>query len=143
MKNNKSFLFGGVISFSLLLTGCGESAGVESLSPQEMEEYLKENEEAFVLTTNTEDEEEYQDAVNIVGENIDNIPVKEINAKSDQMLDNDLLLEDIGIDGPSVLDSLSYFENGNLEERISVREANYDSEEELSLEIQNFDRSFE
>ncbi|MBB6449840.1 putative flavoprotein YhiN [Geomicrobium halophilum] len=127
----------------MLLTGCGESAGVESLEPQEMEEYLEENEEAFVLTTQTEDEEEHQEAVNIVDENIDNISVKEINAQSEQMLDNDLLLEDVGIDGPSVFNSLSYYENGDLEERISVSEVDYDSEDALASEIQNFDHSFE
>ncbi|QQK77840.1 hypothetical protein HUG15_21175 [Salicibibacter cibarius] len=143
MKNSKGFLFGGFISFSLLIAGCSESAGVESLSPDDMEAYLQDNEEAFILTTNTEDEEERQEIIEMVDENVENMPVKEINSRDERVTDNEQGLEDIGIAGPSVHESLSYYKNGELEERTSVSEVDYEDEEEKAAEIQNFDRTFE
>lgn len=126
--------------FAFIITGCGSqgtTGQVESLSPEEMKEYIQNNDTAYVLINSTEDEEERKANIKFVGENIDDINVKEINSQSPEMLDNNLELKDLGLKNIQ-FETLGLYENGILKQYVSLRSVDFPSEDEKEKAIQKF-----
>ncbi|MFG6117200.1 hypothetical protein ACGTN9_18770 [Halobacillus sp. MO56] len=125
---------------AIILVGCGAEGAtgqVESLSPDELKKYIEDNNEAFVLLNNTEDEKERKDNINLVEQQIKSISVKEINAKSEEMLDNNLKPDDLGLKDIQ-FETLGYYEDGTLEKYVSLRGVDYSSEDEKQNAIEKF-----
>ncbi|CDQ20325.1 MULTISPECIES: hypothetical protein [Bacillaceae] len=125
---------------ALILVGCGAEGAtgqVESLSPDELKKYTEDNNQAFILLNNTEDEKERKDNINLVEEQIKSISVKEINAKSEEMLDNNLKPDDLGLKDIQ-FETLGYYEDGTLEKYVSLRDVDYSSEDEKQKAIEKF-----
>ncbi|MYL56613.1 hypothetical protein GLW20_03735 [Virgibacillus halodenitrificans] len=125
---------------ALILVGCGAEGAtgqVESLPPDELKKYTEDNNQAFILLNNTEDEKERKDNINLVEEKIKSISVKEINAKSEEMLDNNLKPDDLGLKNIQ-FETLGYYEDGALEKYVSLRDVDYSSEDEKQKAIEKF-----
>ena len=133
---------GGLTGFVivLILVGCGSQGAtgqVESLSPEEMEKYIQNNETAYILINSTEDEEERKANNQLVEESIETIKVKEINAQSTKMLENDLELNDLGLKNIQ-FGTLGVYENGSLTKYVSLRSVDHPSEDEKEKALQEF-----
>ena len=133
---------GGLTGFVivLILVGCGSQGAtgqVESLSPEELSEYIEGNDEAFILLNNTEDKTERTDNISLVEKEIDKISVKEINAKSDEMLDKDLKPKDLGLKDIQ-FETLGFYENGILKKYVSLRDVDYSSSDEKEDALEKF-----
>jgi len=133
---------GGLAGFVivLILVGCGSQGAtgqVESLSPEEMEKYIQNNETAYILINSTEDEEERKANNQLVEESIETIKVKEINAQSTKMLENDLELNDLGLKNIQ-FGTLGVYENGSLTKYVSLRSVDHPSEDEKEKALQEF-----
>ncbi|ASF38180.1 hypothetical protein CEH05_03265 [Halobacillus halophilus] len=133
---------GGLTGFVivLILVGCGSQGAtgqVESLSPEEMEKYIENNETAYILINSTEDEEERKANNQLVEESIETIKVKEINAQSTKMLENDLELNDLGLKNIQ-FGTLGIYENGSLTKYVSLRSVDHPSEDEKEKALQEF-----
>ena len=133
---------GGLTGFVivLILVGCGSQGAtgqVESLSPEEMEKYIENNETAYILINSTEDEEERKANNQLVEESIETIKVKEINAQSTKMLENDLELNDLGLKNIQ-FGTLGVYENGSLTKYVSLRSVDHPSEDEKEKALQEF-----
>ncbi|SEI12919.1 hypothetical protein SAMN05192559_11616 [Halobacillus karajensis] len=133
---------GGLTGFVivLILVGCGSQGAtgqVESLSPEELSEYIEGNDEAFILLNNTEDKTERTDNISLVEKEIDEISVKEINAKSDEMLDKDLKPRDLGLKDIQ-FETLGFYENGILKKYVSLRDVDYSSTGEKVDALEKF-----
>ncbi|MGI8314912.1 hypothetical protein [Halobacillus mangrovi] len=125
---------------AMILVGCGAEGAtgqVESLSPDELKKYTEDNKQTFILLNNTEDEKERKDNINLVEEKIKSINVKEINAKSEEMLDNNLKPDDLGLKDIQ-FETLGYYEDGTLKEYVSLRDVDYSSEDEKQKAIEKF-----
>ncbi|RDY69098.1 hypothetical protein DXT76_16715 [Halobacillus trueperi] len=125
---------------AMILVGCGAEGAtgqVESLSPDELKKYTEGNNQAFILLNNTEDEKERKDNINLVEEKIKSISVKEINAKSEEMLDNNLKPNDLGLKDIQ-FKTLGYYEDGTLEKYVSLRDVDYSSEDKKHKAIEKF-----
>ncbi len=128
-------LAGLVLAF--ILVSCGATGQVESLSPEEMKEYIEENDTAYVLINSTEDEEEREANIQLVEENIESINVKEINSQSSKMIENDLKLKDLGLKNIQ-FGTLGFYKGGTLKEYVSLRSADHPSEKDKEKALQKF-----
>ncbi|MCP3028787.1 hypothetical protein [Halobacillus sp. A5] len=131
--------FSGLI-LAIILVGCGAQGAtgqVESLSPEEMRSHIEENDTAFILLNNTEDKEDRAEKIELVEEKINSISVKEINAKSSAMLDNNLKPDDLGLKGIQ-FETLGFYEDGKLEDYVSLRSVDFPSEDSKEKALQEF-----
>ncbi|MCP3032602.1 hypothetical protein LF817_14850 [Halobacillus sp. A1] len=131
-------LAGLVIAF--ILVGCGAQGAtgqVESLSPDEMRSHIEENDTAFILLNNTEDKEDRTENIELVEEKISSIDVKEINAKSSAMLDNNLKPDDLGLKDIQ-FGTLGIYEDGKLKDYVSLRSVDFPSEDSKEKTLQEF-----
>ncbi|MFG6116929.1 hypothetical protein ACGTN9_17385 [Halobacillus sp. MO56] len=122
------------------LVGCGAQGAtgqVESLSPEEMKTFIENNDSAYILINSTENEEERKASINLVEKNIKNIKVKEINAQSPEMLENNLELKDLGLKDIQ-FGTLGVYKNGTLTEYVSLRSVDHSSEDEKEKALQEF-----
>ncbi|UOR12011.1 hypothetical protein [Halobacillus amylolyticus] len=122
---------------AFILGGCGATGQVESLSPEEMESYIKDKEKAYILLNNTEDKEERKANIELVEKTIESINVMEINAKSEDMLDNGLKPKDLGLKDIQ-FGTLGIYKDGTLEEYVSLRNADHPTEDEKEKALQQF-----
>ncbi|UOQ95091.1 hypothetical protein MUO14_09245 [Halobacillus shinanisalinarum] len=128
-------LAGLVLAF--ILAGCGATGQVESLSPEEMKEYMEQNDSAYILINSTEDQKERKENINLVKESIESINVKEINFLSEEMLNQDLNKEDVGLSN-IVLEALIYYKNGEINDYVSLSNSDYSSNEDKRENVQKF-----
>ena len=134
---------GGLAGFVvvLILVGCGSQGAtgqVESLSPGEMKETLQDSDNVYILVTDASEEEKRDEYIKVVEENIEEINVKEINAQNQKILDGDMDLNEIGLEGSELFQSLSYYEGGQLQNRISLKTQKYQTLEGRDQAIQKF-----
>ncbi|SFF88779.1 hypothetical protein SAMN05216353_11248 [Halobacillus alkaliphilus] len=134
---------GGLTGFVivLILVGCGSQGAtgqVESLSPEDMKETIQDSEKVYVLLTDASEEEKRDEYIEVVEENIEEINVKEMNAQNPKIVDGDMDLNEIGLEGSELFQSLSYYEDGQLQNRISLRTQKYKTLEDREQAIQNF-----
>jgi hypothetical protein len=133
-----SFVFAMI---AIILVSCGEQGAtgqVESLSPDEMKETIANNDDVYVLVTDSSEEEERQEYIDLVEENIENDTVYEINAQNSEILENEMQLSEIGLEGAQLFQSLSYYKNGELQKRISLRTQKYESLDDRKKAISQF-----
>ncbi|WP_173915942.1 hypothetical protein [Halobacillus sp. Marseille-Q1614] len=131
--------FSGLI-LAIILVGCGAQGAtgeVESLSPDEMRSHIEENDTAFILLNNTEDKEDRTEKIELVEDKINSISVKEINAKSPEMLDNNLKPEDLGLKSIQ-FETLGFYEDGKLKDYVSLRSVDFPSEDSKEKALQEF-----
>ncbi|AKG05339.1 hypothetical protein AAV35_011495 [Salimicrobium jeotgali] len=134
---------GGLAGFVivLILVGCGAQGAtgqVESLSPGGMKETLQDSDNVYILVTDASEEEKRDEYIKVVEENIEEINVKEINAQNQKILDGDMDLNEIGLEGSELFQSLSYYEDGRLHDRISLKTQKYKTLEDRDKAIQKF-----
>ncbi|MGR9047584.1 hypothetical protein ACQ4XT_02875 [Halobacillus faecis] len=134
---------GGLAGFVivLILVGCGSQGAtgqVESLSPGDMKETLQDSDNVYILVTDASEEEKRDEYIKVVEENIEEINVKEINAQNHKILDGDMDLNDIGLEGSELFQSLSYYQDGKLQDRISLKTQKYKTLEDRDKAIQKF-----
>ncbi|SFK48477.1 hypothetical protein SAMN04487936_11527 [Halobacillus dabanensis] len=134
---------GGLAGFVivLILVGCGSQGAtgqVESLSPGDMKEALQNSDKVYVLVTDASEEEKRDEYIKVVEENIEEINVKEINAQNQKILEGDMDLNEIGLEGSELFQSLSYYEDGQLQNRISLKTQKYQTLEGREQAIQKF-----
>ena len=125
----------------LILVGCGSQGAtgqVESLSPDDMKETIQDSDKVYVLVTDTSKEEKRDKYIKVVEDNIEEINVKEINAQNQKILDGDMELNEIGLEGSELFQSLSYYEDGQLQNRISLKTQKYKTLEDRDKAIQKF-----
>ncbi|UOR10280.1 hypothetical protein [Halobacillus amylolyticus] len=126
---------------AVILVGCGTQGAtgqVESLSPEDMKDKIQNSEEAYILVTDSSEEEEREKYINLVEDNIEEIDVQEINAQNPKILDGEIKLSEIGLEGSELFQSLSYYEDGKLQERISLREQKYETLKDRKQAIHQF-----
>lgn len=126
---------------AIILVSCGEQGAtgqVESLPPDEMKETIANNDDVYVLVTDSSEEEERQEYIDLVEENIENDTVYEINAQNSEILENEMQLSEIGLEGAQLFQSLSYYKNGELQKRISLRTQKYETLDDRKKAISQF-----
>ncbi|WP_079529931.1 MULTISPECIES: LptM family lipoprotein [Halobacillus] len=128
-------LAGLILAF--ILAGCGATGQVESLSPEEMKDYIKQNDTAYVLINSTEDEEERRANIELVEQHIESINVKEINSQSSKMIESNLKLKDLGLKNIQ-FGTLGFYKEGTLKEYVSLRNADHPSEAEKEKALKKF-----
>lgn len=134
MKPARMF-FGGVIGFSLLLSGCGGSEEVEALLPEEIEDEIHEEEEAYVIVSSQRNDEDRDEMIGFVERLNDELDIKEFDARQSGFEDQSLI--DVGLEDANY-NTLNHFQNGQFIKGVDLAEREYPSNVEREEAIQTF-----